>query len=245
VSALFLPSNELEESLLAAFRARDRDALLGALAGGELFLPAPEAPAGGERLVLAGEGAELPLPFVEHDGTRYLAAFSSAEQVLRFAPAGSAYVRLRGASLAAVAPPKTPLVLNPGGEIGVTLTADEVSKLRSATAVRSRGFAIGEPKEEPVELLDALSRFADESGGVVAAYRALLVHHPDATEEFAVGFELRDGVDAPALLAGAAECARAVGFENVGFVVLGDGRPAGRVDAFLVEHTRPFYTRGT
>jgi type III secretion system (T3SS) SseB-like protein len=242
-AVIFRPANALEESLLAALRAHDRDALLGAIASGELLLPAPEAPPRGERLVVAGEGAELPLAFLEHEGTRYVAAFTSPAQFLRFLPNGSAYIRLRGAALAAVAPPEHALVLNPGGDIGVTLTPDEIAALRTASRGLSRGFAIGEPKQEAAELLDALTAFAEETPAVVAAYRALLVHAPDGTEELAVGFELGEGADESAVLAGAAERARAVGNETVGYVALVDGRPTEPVGTFLHERTTPFYKR--
>jgi hypothetical protein len=241
-ATLFRPANALEESLLAGMRASDRAALLGALAQGDLLLPAPEAPSGGERLVIAGDGAELPLAFLEHEGTRYLVAFTSPAQLLRFIPEGSAYVRIRGVSLAKVAPPETPLVLNPGGEIGLTLSPDEVASLVTATAPSSRGFALGEPKDEPTGLLEAIATYARETPAVLAAYRALLVHAPDARQELAIGLELRDGADEAAMLAGAADRARSAGYEDVGFVALVRGRALDRVGSFLIERTKPFYS---
>jgi hypothetical protein len=99
-------------------------------------------------------------------------------------------------------------------------------------------FLIGEPKEEPVELLDTIRRFADGRSEIRAAYRGLLVH-PPAVQEAVIGFALANGADAAAVIEDVAAAAREAGFERLALLVLDDG-PVAR---FLVERTQPFFTR--
>jgi hypothetical protein len=239
LAGLFRPANPLEDALAASVRAGSPEALLPVLAGSDVFLPAPEAP---EREVerVARPGDELPVPFLEHEGRRYVPVFTSSEQLLRFAPAGGPYLRLPGRALAALCPPGCPVVVNPGGELGCVLEPEDVARLAEAPAADD-SLAVGEPQEEPVELLAALRGFGERTPGVEALYRAV-VKRAGAAPELLVGLVLQEGADERAIVTGAAEVAGAAGFDSLALLPLrgaGD-EPLAR---FLLERTTPFYCR--
>lgn len=112
------------------------------------------------------------------------------------------------------------------------------TRAASSAAAGEPELLIGEPKEEPVELLDAVRRFAEGRPEIRAAYRALLLHAP-AAQEPVIGFALAGDADAAAVIAAAATAARDAGFEQLALLALDDG-PVAR---FLVERTQPFFTR--
>lgn len=239
-SALFRPENELEEALLAAARDGDRTGLLAALAVGELYLPAAGRPH--EGAVALDPGGELELPFLEHGGVRYVPAFTSPNELLRFLPAGTGYLRIEGRLLAAAWPEGVPLVLNPGGRLGVSIPAEEVARLRTLPAGPPEPWLlVGEPEEEPVELLAAIRAFAEHEPAVRAAHRALVLRRGASRAEPVVGLELEDGADVERLLEAAAAAARAAGVGAIALQPLGQADDA--VSRFLLGRTEAFYLR--
>ena len=242
----FRPENALEEALLGAYESNDLEPLLRTLAIADVFLPAQGEGPDEEQAVTAEQGDEIPLPVLEdEDGFRLVPVFSSLTQLARFRPSGGGYIRLRGRELAAITPPDLGLALNPGGDLGLPLTPEQVADLATATPADGgeSQFLIGEPREEPVELLETVRRFAESRDDVRAAYRALLVRGPGAEPEHVIGLELVAGADPESVVDAAAEAARASGFERLGFLPLRPGVEAGQVGRFMLARTRPFWAR--
>jgi hypothetical protein len=244
-SSTFRPENALEEALLRAYQADDLQALLPALTIADVYLPADDAPET-DREVLAEAGDQIPLPVIDGpDGGRYVPVFSSLAQLAHVRPAGGGYRRLRGRSLAAIVPPDLGVALNPGGALGLPLSPDQVAQLANAPAVDGgeTQFLLGEPREEPSELLDTMRRFAEERQDVRAAYRALLVRAPGAEPEHVIGLELAAGVDPQPVIDAAADAARAAGVDLLGLLPLQAGVDAGQVGRFMLTQTQPFWRR--
>jgi hypothetical protein len=238
---LFRPENELEEALLAAVRDGDRTGLLAALAVGELYLPAAGRPQEGAVAVEAGD--ELELPFLEQEGVRYVPAFTSPTELLRFLPGGTGYLRIQGRLLAGAWPEGTPLALNPGGTLGVVIPAESVAGLRTGSLRPPEPWLlVGEPAEEPVELLSAMRAFAEEQPAVRAAYRGLVLRRGASGAEPVIGLELEDGADVEQVLAAAAFAAHEAGVGPIALQPLGQG-PDDSVGRFLRSRTEPFYVR--
>ena len=241
----FRPENELERALVAAYETNQLEPLLRALAFSDVYLPAPEPGPDEERHVTAHEGDEIPLPIVEADDGPFVPVFSSLTQLGRVRPEGGGYLKLQGRALAAIWPAGHRLALNPGGDLGLPLAPEDVARLRDAPPPGDEGFLIGEPREEPVELLDAIRRFAARRPEVRAAYRGLIVRRPGtgAAPDPLVGLELDPDADVEAVMEAAAEAARGAGVPTLALVPLdphGDGGPAAR---FLLTRTTPFYVR--
>jgi hypothetical protein len=195
-----------------------------------------------EEAILSGD-AEALLPvladtevYVPADGAGVAA--SSLEQFARLRPQGGDYVALTGRALAAGMP--GPLALNPGSDLAVALTAEQVERLQHLPPGGESELLVGEPREEPTAVLEAMRSFAAARADVRAAYRGLLVRRPGSETEPVVGLELEDGADAAVVIDAAAEAARDAGIDRLALVAVGDGGPVAR---FLVEQTKPFWRR--
>jgi hypothetical protein len=122
----------------------------------------------------------------------------------------------------------------------VALTGEQVERLRDVPPGGESELLVGEPREEPTAVLDAIRRFAATRADVRAAYRGLLVRRPGSETEPVVGLEVDDGADAAAVIDAAAEAARDAGIDRLALVPVGEGGPVAR---FLVEQTQPFWRR--
>jgi SseB protein N-terminal domain/SseB protein C-terminal domain len=242
---LIRPENALEDALLAARENDDLEHLLVTLALADVYIPAEEPGPDEETRVTAKAGEQLPLPVIELDGQSFVPVFTSLTQLARFRPEGGGYVRLLGRALSAITPSDVGVAINPGGDLGLPLTPDQVASLATAEPGDSEAeFLIGEPREEPRALLETIGRFAEERPEIRAAYRALLVRRPGAKPEHVIGLELRPGADAEAAIEAAAEAAREAGVERLALLPLEPGVDAGQIGRFLLGQTQPFWSRG-
>jgi hypothetical protein len=228
--------------MLYAFEANDSRALHATLALSDLYLPSH---AGADEIEehTARPGEEIPLPTVDGpDGTTYIAAYSSLSQLAR-AEGSIGYMRLRGRDLARLAPPGLGLAVNPAGDLGFPLAADELAALATLEPPddEEAGYLLGEPKHEPEGLLAAMRQLADARDDVIALYRALLVRTPGATPEHLVGIEVGARTDAQAVVDAAFEACRAAGVDRAGFVPIQPGFDSGPVGRFMLDRTTPFW----
>lgn len=241
----FRPENALEEEMLYAFESHDQRTLHATLAIADVYLPSKEdAPEIAEERV-AREGDEFPLPIIEGpDGVTYIAAYTSLTQLVQ-AEGQIAYRRIRCRDLARIAPRDLALAVNPAGDLGFPLSPQEFAALVELPPPDDGevGYLLGEPKEEPIELLDAIRRLAESRDGVRAAYRALLVRSPGATPEILIGFELDVGVDAQSVIDAAFNACRQNSVGRAGFLPIQPGIDSGPVGAFMLDQTTPFWTR--
>lgn len=232
--ALFRPVNALEDALLAARDTGDVGRLLRRLATEDVYIPAPDEPSPGE----------LSLPVIEVDGLTLVPVFTSLTQLARFRPAGGPYTRIQGVALTEIAQPDVGVAINPGGELGLALTREQLAELDSPEPDEADAeYLIGEPREDLTDLLDTMQRFAEGRPEVIAAYRALLVRRPGETAEPVVGLQLLPGAEARPAVEAAAEAASHAGIERLALLPLQDGIDAGEVGRFLLERTQPFWTR--
>jgi hypothetical protein len=214
--------NALEQAIVAALGG-DEKALLRALAGTEVFVPR--------------HGDEVPV--VELERVRYVTAFSSLARLAAFLPDGGDYVALQGRGLAEIVPAGCRVALNPGSDVGLPLSPEQVASLRDIPEdVDEADLLIGEPREEPEAVLESIRGFAETRPEVRAVYRGLLLRA--GSPEPVVGFDLDPGTDAAALLDDAGRAARDGGVEQLALLSLADGGPVAR---FLLERTKPFYVR--
>lgn len=238
----FVPDNPLEHALVAA--ASDpsaRAAFLEALADAEVLIPAPGAAPAEDRLVSAPPGSEIDLPVVESDGRAVVPAFTSMTQLLRFVPEGTGYMQIAVRDLAKLWRDDLWLALNPRGP-GVLLGPDDVRRLGPA---RPEGdYLLGQPKEEPEAVLQAVRSYGERSGSLVAAYRALMAtREPGARPRVVVGLELAEGADRDRVMSQVTEAIRESGVDSVALVPVTPDA-TGPVARYLLDSTEPFYRQG-
>jgi hypothetical protein len=147
------PSNDLESSLVAAAEGRmSVSEWLTQLAGARVWVPLQES--GG------GSGS---FPVLSIDGASYVPVFTSEGQIDAAAPA-NARVCPPVAELVGSLPDSVGLAVNPGGRLGLPVSADAVREAlgMGRTVPAGTRLRIGEPAEEPVQLLAGLTAgFAD------------------------------------------------------------------------------------
>lgn len=242
----FVPQNPLEEALAAAVAdASRRGAFFEALAAAEVLIPAPGPAPAEDRLMSAPPGSEIDLPVIQDEGRQVVPAFSSMEQLLRFVPEGSGYIQIPVRDLVKLWRDDLWLGLNPRGP-GVLLGPADVRRLGGEVvpAPRREGeYLLGEPTEEPAALLDAVRAYAERSGTIAAAYRALMVAREEgARPRIVIGLDLVHGADRDTVFAEVGEAARETGIDGFALVPVALHGP-GTVARYLVQNTTPFYRR--
>jgi SseB protein N-terminal domain len=128
---LFEPENELEEAMLAALLDPGAmDGFLTVLAGHQVLVPLnPEGPT---RKPAAGE---LRVPVVEFEGRRGVPAFTSSGQLASAMSGEVRCLRFTGRQLGrAWGADDIPLLLNPGGTLGLEVAADTLRGLPEDSA---------------------------------------------------------------------------------------------------------------
>ena len=241
------PENLLEEAMVVA--SRDPQALpafLRALAEADVFVPQEGPPATGEPGT-AGPGEEIVLPVITHEGRQMVPVFSSMAQLQRYVPLGTSFIRIRGRDLAALWPGDVWLALNPRGDLGTTLSPQQVRGLGGAATLRNgsggSGFVVGEPAEEPRGLLEVVELFCRRTPEVRAAYRGLLAFPGrDRAPEIVIGLEVDDGAAWERIRKTLLESGRESGVDSFALVPVRRRAP-GTVAAYLLEKTEPFYRR--
>jgi hypothetical protein len=237
----FTPANPLEQVLLEVTESGEHGRFLATLATEPVFLPAPGGDGGAERERPLDDEEGFALPVFEHDGERFVAVFTSLEQLDQGAPGAPAFVRATGAELAAVWPEGHGLAVNPGGELGAGIAEEDVQALAAAATLGGADLTVGAPSPEPDPLWVALRTWAAGEPAVVAAHRALvLVHEPGQEPALVVGLdlELEDGDDPGPLLRAGAEALGGV----AAFTLL-DRTGADPVSEWWLERDAPVYAR--
>ncbi len=157
---------------------------------------------------------------------------------------------LTGRALARVWPADAWMALNPRSEASAILGPDEVAGLpgeppAAASNPSEERFAVGEPAEEPEELIKLVGRYCRSRPEVVAAYRALvLVDAPGRRPQLVVGVELDEGADVERVLRGLEATGRESGVPSLGLVPVRRDRP-GTVARYMLERTEPIYRRSS
>jgi SseB protein C-terminal domain/SseB protein N-terminal domain len=244
VADTFTPQNPLEVMMVEAHAGRmEMGALMTALLTSLVYLVPGEG----------SEGSELSLAALEgRDGGRYIPAFTDRSRLERFSGSDrAASVPLR--DLAPDWPAEVSLVIDPGDPIELVLPgrdfrriADEREPGVEETVPAGTSVMIGDPAEEPEAVLGAIARTCSGRPEVVAAYRAQLhVNRAGERPHLAIGLVVdAPSEDAHELRREVARSATAAGAEQVSVVVLDRVAEGDAVAAYMLERTRPFYSRG-
>ena len=145
------PANELEEVLSAALGDPGATARVIEVVGRSSLwvpLPDPDGP----------DGPTLDLPGIELAGAPYAPTFSSEDQFRRAAP-GMPFGVVPAREFARGLPPGVGIAINPGGSVGIPLTAAAVAELCRDGAATGGRVRLWEPspEEEPVDFLAAVA----------------------------------------------------------------------------------------
>jgi hypothetical protein len=170
---------------------------------------------------------ENALPFVETAGGHCVPVFSSLEALQHHRPEGGRYLRVPREALSTLCPD------------GVGVLLDGRVALTSAAASQLTTALVGEPKEEPEELLAVVCAFASGRSDVRHVHRAQVVP-PAGTPAICIGFEVDDGADERAILESAAAAIAETQLGDVLLAPLGEG---GELARFLRERTTPVWVR--
>jgi hypothetical protein len=233
------PANPLEQAMLEASRGGDPDPLFALLASAELYVPAPgQAPQEGAQELAPGD--HVALPVFEHQGERFVPAFTSLEALQVGAPDIERYVRATAADLARMWPGGHHLALNPGAGLSVAIAEDDVRALGGAQRIPAGAeLTLGAPAAEPEELWERLRAWAATTPEVRAAHRALvLVHDTDADPQLVVALDLEPDADPGRILNAGAE---ALGGEAA-FTLLDPGGDD-PLSGWMLEQGHPLYVR--
>jgi SseB protein N-terminal domain len=128
--SLFEPENELEEAMLAAlFDPGAMDGFLRVLAGHQVLVPLnPEGPS---RKPAVGE---LRVSVVDFEGRRGVPAFTSPGQLAVAMSGEVRCLRITGRQLGRTwGADDTPLLLNPGGTLGLEVGAETLRNLQEGS----------------------------------------------------------------------------------------------------------------
>ena len=228
------PRNELESRLLDASAGRiEVEAWLTDLAAASVWVP-----------LAATDGQSGSFPVMSIDGGSYVPVFTSQEEIDRAAP-GNDRVHPPVRELVTALPDSVGLAVNPGGTVGLPVPA---AVLRQALGLPTDVAAgttvrVGDPAEEPTELLAGIAAVLGEVPAVRAARRAWAVVG-EGRPGLVLGLDVDP--DSPEVRGQALEAVRrAVGTGAADFpvdVVFDNDR--GPLVEWMHEHAEPFHTSG-
>jgi SseB protein C-terminal domain/SseB protein N-terminal domain len=247
----FTPVNELERLLVAAATdAAARPAFYRGLAQHELFVITEGRKPERNQQFVADENTSLQIRMIELDGKLYAPIFTSVERISAVVPKEVGCVAMKGDSVFAMLRGKD-LVMNPGAEYGKIFFAHEVESIVNGSIfnpqetrdVGGKKILLGQPKDYPRHIADALTRFFSRSRDVKAAYLAhVFIPDIDQAPHTLIGIEI--GGDWRKVVEEAGVVVREVAKpgEIVDFVQL---RPQATdtVADYMQRQTIPFYVR--
>lgn len=159
------------------------------------------------------------------DGSQYVSVFTSSERLGR---PGAASVRL--GTLAESWPDAVSVVVNPGEELELVLPGADLRRIVTGD--------VGDPDEEPEEILGAAAAACARHPVIAAGYRA------EVGGRLAIGLLLDvPPMDPEELQRDVAEAAWSAGAGRITIVLLGREPGGDPVATYMLERTRPFYER--
>jgi hypothetical protein len=165
----FAPQNDFERSLMqAANDPAHRPQFYRDLLRADIFViqNGKQLPNQYEKITLT-EKTSFQIASIEFNGKPYIPIFSSLPRLQATLSSDAAFLAVNALELMKLLP-GVDLLLNPGSEIGKEFTAQEITAIVNGTIgqpderhVLETGtrVTIGQPKNEPAELVGALSRF--------------------------------------------------------------------------------------
>jgi len=185
----FAPENLLEESLVkAANDPAHRPQFYKDLSGSDLFIiqHGKEPPSGHSRITLE-EGMPVQIQSIEHNGKPYIPVFTSLQRLQLVLSGEAAYLGINALELMKLTK-GAELFLNPGSAYGKEFTKEEIASIVDGSiwlpseryvVQKEVKVMIGQPKEYPEELVQALSRFFKTKKAVKRAWLAHIFNPDD------------------------------------------------------------------
>ncbi|MDH5181221.1 MAG: enhanced serine sensitivity protein SseB C-terminal domain-containing protein [Gammaproteobacteria bacterium] len=178
---MFEPENELEESLIkASTDPAHRPQFYKDLAESDIFIiQHGEVPEQAGKKTLA-PGMQLKIQNIEIDGKLYIPVFSSISRIQAVIDTEVGYLAFNALEFFEIVN-GSELILNPGSEYGKEFTRNEVASIVNGTiwepehtyeVENETTVLIGQPKNYPHELAEALTAYFKTQQEVLSAYLA-------------------------------------------------------------------------
>jgi hypothetical protein len=234
----FTPVNELERLLVPAFTdPAARPAFYRALPESQLFV--------------ITEGLKPSLSHViQREGRIYIPVFTSIDRLKAAVTSEVEFVAMKGRDLLNALRDKD-LVLNPNSAYGKVIPQEEVQSILAGSILappemRDIGVMqafIGQPRDYPHHLIDALSRLFSKGQIVKRAYLAqIFIPDTDKTPQTLIGLEVEGDYDRVAEEAGFVVGAVAKTGEGVNFIQI-NASANDPFSQYMLRETNPFYKR--
>ena len=199
---------------------------------------------------MADENTSLQIGMIEIDGTLHAPIFTSVERISVVVSQEVGFAAMKGDALLAILRGKD-LVMNPGAEYGKIFTAHEVEAICSGSLFNpaklqvggGKQILLGQPKDYPRHITEALSRLFARSRDVKVAYLAhAFIPDVDQAPHTLIGVEVvRNGRE---VVGEACAVVREVAKqgEMVNFVQL-HPQTSDTIADYMRQQTTPFYVR--
>lgn len=248
---VFEPQNKLERSLVqAATDLAHRPQFYKDLVQSDiLVIQHGKRPPAKEGRVTLAEGVKINIQNIEFNGKPYIPIFSSLPRLQAVITGEVAYLGINALEFLKITMGSA-LILNPGSAYGKEITPEEAASIVDGSlwqpteryvAQKETQVLIGQPKNYPTELVEALTRFFKTKRQVK---RAWIAHfsNPDRDERphTLIAVDVGDGFEEVSSEAGIIARNVKIPDPPVDFLPI-TGR--GGIEDYFVKDTKPFYER--
>jgi len=247
----FEPHNKLEHSLVqAATDPAHRPQFYKDFVQSDIFIiQHGKRPPEEHRRVTLSEGEKIQIENIEFDGKRYIPIFSSLPRLRATITGEVAYLGINALEFLKITMGSA-LLLNPGSDYGKEITPEEAASIVDGSlwqpneryvTQKEVKVMIGQPKNYPKELVDALTRFFKTKKHVKRAWIAHFFN-PDRDEKphTLIAIDASDAFEEITSEAGIVARNVKIPDPPVDFLPI-TGR--GGIEDYFVKETKPFYER--
>lgn len=247
----FDPQNDLERSLMkAAEDPAHRPQFYRVLVESEIFIiQHGERPPEKEERITLNEGKDIQIANIEIQGNLYIPIFSSVPRLQAAITDEVAYLGINALDFLEMTMGSA-LILNPGSDYGKEFTPQEAASIVDGSiwqpveryvAKKETEVLIGQPKNYPKELVDALIRFFKTKKQVKRAWVAHF-SNPDRDEKphTLIAVEVRGEFEEIMSEAGIVAQNIPIPDPPVDFLPI---TGSGGIEDYFVKETKPFYER--
>lgn len=246
----FDPQNDLERALMrAANDPAARPHFYQTLLESDLYAIQQGIEAPGEHTTTTlGEGQTLHIASMQNDGKEYLVMFTSVPRISAVVREEVSYIGMNARELLTLTR-GADIALNPGSEYGKIFTAHEVAVIlgeelgaERRTTEEDTEVMIGQPRNYPRELADALTRFFERRKEVRRAWIAHFYNPADKAPPHTLLVVDAETEDWDALSRDIGTVAGGVTLADPPLDVMPFSMKSGLADYFLKE-SKPFFER--
>jgi hypothetical protein len=247
----FEPQNDLERSLIkAANDPAHRPEFYRDLAKSDVFIiqHGKQQP-GREGWTTLQKGMTIQIQNIEREGKPYVPIFSSLARLQAALTGEAAYLQLNALELLSITKGSA-LLLNPGSDYGKEITVEEAASIVDGSiwqateryvAQKETRVLIGQPRNYPVELVEALTRVFRKKKEVRRAWVAHFFN-PERDEKPHTLIAIDASGDLDSIVGEAGIVARDIQIPDppVDFIAI-TGK--GGVESYFTKSAKPFYVR--